>query len=166
MVPDVAGLRAAFRTDAAFRSLLEFVAQDQPRAVTRIVRITARHQGPPRLNRAEVLRHFAHLGTLGFGTLLDPNKKTRARFAWRLRLSEILHLARTPDAQLTAAAFLPGHEPELPTLAPPPDGMSRQTVPLLPGRTASFIVPEDLSEEEAQWLGAYLQRYARERKCS
>lgn len=164
MVPDLAGLRSAYQEDAGFRALIESCARHRPRSVTRVATMARYGSGGESSNRANLLRNLARLAALGFGQVLEANTRARACMAWRVKLPSILHLATHPEARLTAADFLPGHPPELPALAPPPDGLRRLNVALLPEREAILTVPEDLSEEEARWLGEYLVRYARRGK--
>ena len=166
MTPDLAGLRAAYQTDPNFKLLLDLCGQKRPRQVVRVELLCGRCRGNFPLDRAEVLRQMARLSTLGLGNLLQPARRDRARFAWRIRATEALNLARHPGGTLTAAAFHLGEPVELAAPPPPDDGLSRQTVPLSPGRAAQLVVPEDLTEEEGEWLGRYLARYARAQKAA
>ena len=162
MSPDLEKLRAAYQSDAILRQALDFCATGRRQTVQSVAHLRKmldRRVGP-QIERDQWLSLFTRLEEWGWGRLLQPTQRVRARFDWRIAPREVVSLAKNPALRLSAKSFLPGHAPELPGEAQLPAGKARHVVPLSPGRMAELILPADFTQEEAQWLGQYLVRCA------
>lgn len=175
-------LRAECARDPLIRTIVSACARNRQSALMRLTwcqRHLEPQPGMPLRSRSgsltaerfkELILAFRALERTGFGQLLQPRQVERARFRWAVMPLVLERLLRQPEAELRPGDLLPAAA-DLGLELPPPVAVQavavgraawmRHEVTLRPREAAELYVPEDLTAEEAEWLGAFLRRLAK-----
>ena len=157
-------LRAEWLKNPLLKEMLRLCAEGRRSELTTLAWCEENlHRGGGAQSFKEVLLVFRTLESAGFGRILQPSQRARARFQWAVVPFVIDAMLRNPQASLSSTDLLPAAAElgfTLPSEGPERAGWTRHVLTLRPNQTAEMFLPDDLTRREAEWLADFFLRLA------
>ncbi len=162
---DLAQLRAEWKNNPLLERLVHLCSRSRQTRLTSLAWCLENlAQQGERVSYQEILVLFRPLQVSGFGRILQPSQRARARFEWTLNPHLLESFLQNPTMTLGSGDLFPlaatlGWEiaVETPTNSEPA-GWTRHSLTLRPSQSVELLLPDDLTRPEAQWLGEFLLR--------
>lgn len=150
---DLVSLRAAYASGASAKAILDdFANRTNNQRVTKVDQILNRLRSAS-VQRWEAIALFRKLEELGHGSFVEGRRGHPSRFVWSSSQIDVGKAAQGADAPIAP----------VPTESAPDEGVDEMRKYLFPLRNSadvSFELPTNLTQKEADRLGAFLKTLA------